>query len=123
MNKKVDENKIVEAFNLFKKLQPLFGKNMRLEVNSFNQEEKIEIRIYEVTNLVQLKKVCGVPKFLKGNCNDFQYADGEVNGIKITAYTDNGVTFNPKCRIVREQYEVPAQEAHIEYRTKIVCDA
>ena len=123
MNKKVDENKIVEAFNLFKKLQPLFGKNMRLEVYSINQEEKIEIRIYEVTNLVQLKKVCGVPKFLKGNCNDFQYAEGEVNGIKIIAYTDNGVTFNPKCRIVREQYKVPAQEAHIEYRTKIVCDA
>ena len=44
MNEQVDENKIVEAYNLFKKLQPLFGKNMRVEDNSINQREKIEIQ-------------------------------------------------------------------------------
>ena len=118
--------KLQKAYEIYEKLKTKFGGSLRLEISLYNGRESIEVRAYDVPNLVQFKKMLtGCSKLTKNNCCDFQYAEGEIDGIKIYAFSVNGTTFNNNCHIITERFpvEVPACEAHTEYITvyKTVC--
>ena len=113
--------KLQEAYQLYEKLKQVFT-NIRLEVSTYKDNETVEIRAYDVKNLIQFKKLSGCSKLTKMSLSDFQAADGEINGIHLHAYTTTGETFSNKCHIIREPVVVPATPEHTEYRTRIVCD-
>lgn len=115
-----EKSDLDQAYNL---LTTLANKGYRAMVSVHNCSSAIDLSVFGVKSLREIKKVLGCRKLEKRNmANGGQYASGELGNLDFTVYADD---FFNGCHIEIEEKEVtiPATPEHTEIvkTHKVVC--
>jgi len=110
------------AINLFHanmdKIEALLAENVRCTM--FWQGQCLNICNLSYAEMTTLRRLLGVGRVRKSsNDSTMNYEGTTEDGLKVDFFQSG---LPPTCRVVYDKVDVPAREAHIETRARVVCE-